>query len=157
MSFEVFTLGEHRYKISKDFFSIQLELADAMELISKLDEQLGLNPPQSQGEPNFIHLGRKLLKTLTHMDNKSMQTLMHTASRDQLVDIMRTVKGTKLENRLMTHTTKRNKQAIQSDVLYNQPIKPLEALRAFTEFFALVERLIDEEHITLIDPNGEYY
>lgn len=157
MSFEVFTLGEHHYKISKDFFSIQLQLSDAMELISKLDEHLGLNPPQSQGAPNFIHLGEKLLKTLTYMDSKSMQTLMHTASRDQLVDIMRTIKGTKLENRLMTHTTKRNKQAIQSDVLYNQPIRPLESLRAFTEFFALVEKLIDEGHITLIDPNGEYY
>ncbi len=157
MSFEVFTLGEHRYKVSKDFYSVQLELIHAIELISKLDEQLGLNPPQSQGEPNFIHLGRKLLTTLTHMDSKSMQTLMHTASRDQLVDIMRTVKGTKLENRLMTHTTKRNRQAIQSDVLYNQAIKPVEALRAYTDFFALVEHLIDTEQITLIDPSGEYY
>lgn len=157
MTFEVHTLGEHHYRVSKDFFSVQLELTDALELLSKLDEQLGLNPPQSQGEPNFIVLCRKLLTTLTHMDNKSLQHLMHTASRDQLVDIMRTVKGSKLENRLMTHTTKRNRQAIQGDVLYNQPIKPMEALRAFTDFFALVERLIDEEHITLIDPNGEYY
>ncbi|OOV88670.1 FliG C-terminal domain-containing protein [Oceanospirillum linum] len=157
MSFEVFTLGEHRYKVSKDFYSVQLELIHAIELISKLDEQLGLNPPQSQGEPNFIHLGRKLLSTLTHMDSKSMQMLMHTASRDQLVDIMRTVKGSKLENRLMTHTTKRNRQAIQTDVLYNQPIKPVEALRAYTDFFALVERLIEAEQITLVDPDGEYY
>ncbi|WP_417597103.1 FliG C-terminal domain-containing protein [Oceanospirillum sp.] len=157
MSFEVFTLGEHRYKVSKDFYSVQLELIHAIELISKLDEQLGLNPPQSQGEPNFIHLGRKLLSTLTHMDSKSMQMLMHTASRDQLVDIMRTVKGSKLENRLMTHTTKRNRQAIQTDVLYNQPIKPVEALRAYTDFFALVERLIETEQITLVDPDGEYY
>ena len=157
MSFQVQTLGEHHYRVSKDFFSVQLELIDALELLSKLDEQLGLNPPQSQGEPNFVALCRKLLTTLTYVDSKSMQTLMHTASRDQLVDIMRTVKGSKLENRLMTHTTKRNRQAIQGDVLYNQPIKPMEALRAFTEFFALVERLLDEGQITLVDPHGEYY
>jgi len=157
MTFEVLTLGEHHYRVSKDFFSVQLELINALELVSKLDEQLGLNPPQSQGEPNFILLCRKLLTTLTHMDNRSMQHLMHTATRDQLVDVMRTVRGTKLENRLMTHTTKRNCQAIQSDVLYNQPIKPMEALRAYTDFFALVERLVDEEQITLIDPHGEYY
>lgn len=157
MSFDVFTIGEHRYKVRKDFYSVQLTLADALELISKLDEQLGLNPPQSQGEPNFIHLGRKLLTALTHMDKKSLQSLMHSASRDLLVNIMRTTKGTKLENRLMSYTTKRNRQAIQNDVLYNQPIKPLEALRAYTEFFTLVERLIDEEQITLTDPHGEYY
>lgn len=157
MSFDVFTLGEHHYRVRKDFFSIQLELTDALELLSKLDEHLGLNPPQSQGEPNFIQLGRKLLSALTCMDSRSIQTLMQTASRDQLVDILRTIKGSKLENRLMTHTTKRNRQAIQSDVLYNQPIKPMEALRAYTDFFALVERLIDESQITLIDPNGEYY
>lgn len=157
MTFTVQTLGEHHYKISKDFFSVQLELTDAIKLISKIDEHLGLNPPLSQGHPNFIRLGQKLLTTLTYMDQRSLQTLMHTASRDQLVHIIRTVKGHKLESRLMSYTTKRNKQAIEGDVLYNQPIKPLEALKAYTEFFALVERLIDEELITLIDPNGEYY
>lgn len=157
MSFNVQSLGEHHYRVTKDFFSLQLNMVDAMELIAKLDEQLGLNPPQSQGDPNFIGLGRKLLTTLTHMDSKSIQTLMQTASRDQLVDVVRTIKGTKLENRLMTHTTKRNRQAIEGDVLYNQPIKPMEALRAYTDFFALVEQLIDKEQITLTDPNGEYY
>lgn len=157
MSFNVRKLGEHHFRLEKDFFSTQLDLVDSVRLLSKLDEQLGLNPPLSQGAPNFIGLYRKLLQMLTHMDQRSMQHLMHLASRDLLVNIMRTIKGTKLENRLMNYTTKRNRQAIEEDVLYNQPIKPGDALQAYSDLFILVEQLLDEGHITLVDPNGDYY
>jgi hypothetical protein len=157
MSFSVRKIGDHNYRIEKDFFSMRLDLVDSIKLLSKLDEQLGLNPPLSQGEPNFITLYRDLLKVLTYMDKRGMQHLMHMASRDLLVNIMRTIKGTKLENRLMTHITKRNKQAIESDVLYNQAIKPGDALQAFSDFFSLVESQLDEGKIALVDPKGIYY
>jgi len=157
MSFNVRKVGEHHFRLEKEFFSTQLDLVDSVRLMSKLDEQLGLNPPLSQGQPNFLTLYRKLLQVLTHMDQRSMQHLMHLASRDLLVNILRTVKATKLENRLMTYITKRNRQAIESDVLYDQQIKPGDALQAYSDFFALVEQLIDEGQITLVDPNGDYY
>lgn len=157
MSFTVTARGEHHYRIEKDFFAVDMDLVDAMMLLSRLDEQLGLNPPLSKGEPNFLTLYRKLLAVLTHMDNRGLQALMHAASRDLLVDVMRVVKGAPSEHKLMSAITKRNKQAIQSDVLYNQPIRPPEALKALSDFFALVEKLLDEGAITLVDPSGEYY
>ncbi|WP_028299140.1 FliG C-terminal domain-containing protein [Oceanospirillum beijerinckii] len=157
MSFDVRKLGEHTFLMEKEFFSMTMDLVDGVRLLSKLDEQLGLNPPLSQGEPNFIPLYRNLLKVLTYMDQRSMQMLMHAASRDLLVNLMRTVKGTKLESRLMSYTTKRNKQAIETDVLYNKPINPNDALQTFSDFFQIVEDHMDKTLITLVDPNGEYY
>ncbi|OPX56454.1 FliG C-terminal domain-containing protein [Oceanospirillum multiglobuliferum] len=157
MSFTVAANGEYHYRIEKDFFAVNIDLVDAMMLLSKLDEQLGLNPPLSQGEPNFLMIYRKLITVLVHMDSRSLQALMHAASRDLLVDLMRVVKGTKSEHKLMAAITKRNKQAIQGDVLYNQVIRPPEALKALSDFFLLVEKQIDSGVITLVDPNGEYY